>query len=889
MGSELDQYENGAAMVDLPTGPNYSASGRKLFVGGVSWSTSKVLLPVGEITDSVIILNKHSGNPRGFGFVTFANPTDADKVIEQDHVIDGKKVDVKRTVPKDSMKAPSDKKMILLVDYRCYDDIVRTQIIRCPKSGRSRGFGFVTFSSEDAVEKILKEDTVHVLGGKKVRFCGTKKFNPESAGNNYSNNAATTKSNEASAAGAGHEGSHYGDQYNGKMEQVYWDHEAYCNYGASYYGNYPGFYGFYGAYLYGPPAYIHIRLCMSMLMVLIIVPCTVVMVVALLVMAAVICLAFSSQASNASSQDKLPANVGFLGIGIMGSPMAQNLIKSGYKSSPEEVAASCDVTFAMLSDPESAVDVACGKHGAVSGMSSGKGYVDVSTVDGETSNILAPVSGSKKPAEDGQLIFLTAGDKSLYETVAPFLDIMGKSRFYLGDIGNGAAMKLVVNMIMGSMMASFSEGLLLSEKVGLDPSVLVEVISQGAISAPMYSMKGPSMIQSLYPTAFPLKHQQKDMRLALGLAESVSQSTPIAAAANEMYKVAKSHGLSDQDFSAVIEALKGKLQQRDSVNGELKLILKDLFFPVPSPLSDSASRVVEDRDKSALKLGFLGIGIMGFPMAQNLIKAGYNVTVWNRTKSKCDPLISLGAIYKSTPGEVAASCDVTFAMLSDPQSAVEVACGKNGAASGLSSGKGYVDVSTVDGETSQLISQHIKATGALFLEAPVSGSKKPAEDGQLIFLAAGDKSLYDSVAPYLDIMGKSKFYLGDVGNGAAMKLVVNMVMGSMMASFSEGLLLSEKVGLDPNVLIKVISQGAISAPMYSMKGPSMIQSVYPTAFPLKHQQKDMRLALGLAESVSQSTPIAAAANELYKVAKSQGLSDQDFSAVIESLKGKLQQ
>ncbi|PIN20668.1 putative dehydrogenase [Handroanthus impetiginosus] len=289
------------------------------------------------------------------------------------------------------------------------------------------------------------------------------------------------------------------------------------------------------------------------------------------------------------------------------------------------------------------------------------------------------------------------------------------------------------------------------------------------------------------------------------------------------------------------------------------------------------------------RIGFLGLGIMGSPMAQNLIKAGCDVTVWNRTKSKCDPLISLGAKYEPSPQEVAASCDVTFAMLADPESAVDVACGKNGAASGMSPGKGYVDVSTVDGATSKLISTKVKSTGALFLEAPVSGSKKPAEDGQLIFLTAGDKSLYETAAPLLDIMGKSRFYLGDVGNGAAMKLVVNMIMGSMMASFSEGLLLSEKVGLDPSVLVEVISQGAISAPMYSMKGPSMVQSLYPTAFPLKHQQKDLRLALGLAESVSQPTPIAAAANELYKVAKSRGLSDEDFSAVIEALKAKLEE
>ncbi|KAJ0076062.1 hypothetical protein Patl1_33492 [Pistacia atlantica] len=284
-------------------------------------------------------------------------------------------------------------------------------------------------------------------------------------------------------------------------------------------------------------------------------------------------------------------------------------------------------------------------------------------------------------------------------------------------------------------------------------------------------------------------------------------------------------------------------------------------------------------DALPARIGFLGLGIMGSPMAQNLVKAGCDVTVWNRTKSKCDPLISLGAQYMPSPEEVAASCDVTFAMLADPESAVrmfpfnfyydcyhlslidntrygyfyqiDVACGKNGAAYGIGPGKGYVDVSTVDGDTSKMISAHIKDTGALFLEAPVSGSKKPAEDGQLIFLTAGDKSLYDTVAPLLDIMGKSRFYLGDVGNGAAMKLVVNMIMGSMMASFSEGILLSEKVGLDPNVLVE-----------------------------------DLRLALGLAESVSQSTPLAAAANELYKVAKSHGLSDQDFSAVIEALKAK---
>lgn len=286
-------------------------------------------------------------------------------------------------------------------------------------------------------------------------------------------------------------------------------------------------------------------------------------------------------------------------------------------------------------------------------------------------------------------------------------------------------------------------------------------------------------------------------------------------------------------------------------------------------------------------IGFLGLGIMGTPMAINLCNAGLDVKLWNRTPGKSNQLKEMGIKYLSTPAELASTCDVTFAMLADPESAIEVACGINGVASGIGPGKGYVDMSTVDVATSKLISKTIKENGGLFLEAPVSGSKKPAEDGQLIFLAAGDLSLYETVSVLLDVMGKSKYFLGEVGNGAAMKLIVNMIMGSMMASFSEGILLSRKAGLDPDILIKVLSEGAISAPMFSMKGPSMVKSTYPTAFPLKHQQKDMRLALGLADNVSQPMPVAAAANELYKAAKAQGLSDQDFSAVIEALKSEL--
>mmetsp|Transcript_12338 Transcript_12338/g.32550 ORF Transcript_12338/g.32550 Transcript_12338/m.32550 type:complete len:267 (+) Transcript_12338:362-1162(+) len=163
------------------------------------------------------------------------------------------------------------------------------------------------------------------------------------------------------------------------------------------------------------------------------------------------------------------------------------------------------------------------------------------------------------------------------------------------------------------------------------------------------------------------------------------------------------------------------------------------------------------------------------------------------------------------------------------------------------------------------------------------GQKKPAEDGTLIFLAAGDEELYNAVAGPLDVMGKAKFYLGEVGNGANMKLVVNMLMGTLMSSLAESLALAEKSGLKQEDLLAVLGLGATSNPMTALKGPSMAQRKYPTAFPLKHQQKDIRLAIELGEQHKQALPVASAAHELYVQAQDEGQGDADFSAVLEAV------
>ena len=278
-------------------------------------------------------------------------------------------------------------------------------------------------------------------------------------------------------------------------------------------------------------------------------------------------------------------------------------------------------------------------------------------------------------------------------------------------------------------------------------------------------------------------------------------------------------------------------------------------------------------------IGFIGLGIMGTPMAANLMKAGFRLTVWNRTSDKCNELTAMGAIKVSSPRQVVEASDITIAMLADPAAAEAVCIGDDGVVAGIKPAKGYVDMSTVSPETSQALAMAVRNAGGLFLEAPVSGSKKPAEDGTLVILAAGDRDLFDQAQPALAAMGEKILFLGEVGQGARMKLVVNMVMGGMMAMFCEGLALGTKAGLEPADILDVLDSGAMSNPMFKTKGPQIVRGLFPPAFPLKHAQKDLRLALNLSNQLGQALHATASANELYKTALGMGLGDSDFAAV----------
>eukprot|EP00160_Parvularia_atlantis_P015619 Unigene4547_Nuclearia_a/m.13896 Unigene4547_Nuclearia_a/g.13896 ORF Unigene4547_Nuclearia_a/g.13896 Unigene4547_Nuclearia_a/m.13896 type:complete len:300 (-) Unigene4547_Nuclearia_a:39-938(-) len=290
---------------------------------------------------------------------------------------------------------------------------------------------------------------------------------------------------------------------------------------------------------------------------------------------------------------------------------------------------------------------------------------------------------------------------------------------------------------------------------------------------------------------------------------------------------------------------------------------------------------------NAAKVGWLGLGIMGRPMVQNVIKGGHAVNVWSRTASKAQELKAANAAGMvnvfNTPADVVKNSVITFSMLADPSAVDQVYFGKDGVSKTLTLGKSIIDMSTVDAATSLRLAAAADSASGRYLEAPVSGSKRPAEEAQLIVMAAGDATLYDEALPYFNLMAKKSFFLGEVGQAAKTKLVINMFMGGMMVVLSEALMLAEKAGVSNEQLLQILHLSAVGNPMIANKGPLMRARSYQPAFPLKHQQKDLRLALDMATDLSLALPVTAAAKERYDLAEKLGQSNQDFSAVHEIL------
>lgn len=271
---------------------------------------------------------------------------------------------------------------------------------------------------------------------------------------------------------------------------------------------------------------------------------------------------------------------------------------------------------------------------------------------------------------------------------------------------------------------------------------------------------------------------------------------------------------------------------------------------------------------------------MGRGMSESLLRAGYAVTVWNRTRSKAEQLQAQGATVAETPAEAASGADVVITMLSDPSAVSAVVLGPNGVIEGLRAGAVLVDCSTVDPATTEAIRKAAEAKGAGFLDSPVGGSKEAAAKGELILLVGGEPATLDRARPVLEIVGKRIIYAGPSGSGTMLKLCFNLTVSHMMAALAEALTLGVKGGLKPGTILEALMSAAIGAPFYEWKGRRIIERDFTTNFSTRLMNKDLGLISSAGHALGVPLPVTAAVKELFTMAKGHGQAEEDFCAVI---------
>ncbi|HEY0703512.1 MAG TPA: NAD(P)-dependent oxidoreductase [Candidatus Acidoferrales bacterium] len=285
-------------------------------------------------------------------------------------------------------------------------------------------------------------------------------------------------------------------------------------------------------------------------------------------------------------------------------------------------------------------------------------------------------------------------------------------------------------------------------------------------------------------------------------------------------------------------------------------------------------------------VGLIGLGLMGAPMGLNLLKAGFPLTVWNRTASRAEPLVKQGAKLASNPKEVAAQADVLITIVSDPPALESVLWGDGKALEGLRRGGIYIDSSTVSPDLERRVAADCTARGVDFLDAPVTGGTWGAEKGELVFMIGGEAGVLKRAQPVLDALGKKFFLLGPNGAGQSVKLGMNLILAMQVDALAEALALVTAAGVEGQRLVEVLQSSMGRAALLDIKAPLMLKKEYESSFPLRLMQKDLRLALELAREKGVNLPAATAAYETYTAVKNSSKDDPDYAAVARFWDGK---
>ena len=301
------------------------------------------------------------------------------------------------------------------------------------------------------------------------------------------------------------------------------------------------------------------------------------------------------------------------------------------------------------------------------------------------------------------------------------------------------------------------------------------------------------------------------------------------------------------------------------------------------PRAGSLAAVAEEEGTQPRRVAFLGLGIMGAPMAANLARGGFEVIAWNRTRARAEELAAEhdNVSVADSPAAAAAEAGVAISMVPDVPEVEAVLLGENGAVGGLEGGGLAIDMSTIAPTASRSIGERLREPGVAFLDAPVTGSRPKAEDGTLTIMVGGQATDFERARPFFAAMGELIVHVGPQGHGSMTKLINNTLAGINAAGLAEGIGLARAAGVDLEKVLEVVGSGSGESAMRALKAGPMVERDYTTLFKLEHLLKDVRYCIMEARALGLEPSMAQAAEALYDRADGRGLGEKDFAAVAE--------
>jgi 3-hydroxyisobutyrate dehydrogenase len=284
-----------------------------------------------------------------------------------------------------------------------------------------------------------------------------------------------------------------------------------------------------------------------------------------------------------------------------------------------------------------------------------------------------------------------------------------------------------------------------------------------------------------------------------------------------------------------------------------------------------------------MRLGFIGLGIMGRPMAKHLIDAGHQVTVWNRSRPGIEALVAEGAAEGASASDVAAKSEVVFTMVGDSPDVEQVALGPNGIIQGAAPGLVHIDMSTISPGVTRLIAGRYAEKGIEMLDAPVSGGETGAINATLAIMAGGKRDVFDRCLPLFEALGKTITYCGPTGAGQTVKLCNQVIVSVTNLAVCEALVLAKKAGVPPRTMVEAVQGGAAASWQLSNMAPRMLGGDFRPGFKVWHQQKDLRLALEVANGASLPLPATALVHQLFATVEADGLGEAGTQALVKAL------